>query len=130
MTQSLGDPCALIVLDWAIKSINFELDVGTKDKNEEGDAAEDEDDEDKLNKLLKGKSSFIYASYINIILINFDILNKPWEIIKVKEPLLELLIDQDAPSVCGAHSLLNLVTRLQQSVLLEKSSLSESDAQS
>lgn len=81
LTQSVGDPCALIVLDWAIKSINFELE---EDKGE----ADDDEEDDRKAKKTKGKNSFIYASYINIILINFDILNKPWEIIKVKEPLL------------------------------------------
>lgn len=101
--HSQGDPSALIVLDWAIKSLNFQLD----DK-----AADDADTPEPKHS--PTKNALIYASYINVILANFDILHEPWHAITITPKLLALL--RGSPGL-GLPALVNLLGRLSRAIL-------------
>lgn len=104
--QSQGDPCALIVIDWAIKSLNFQLD----EKAAEGGQP------DATEAKKSTKNALIYSSYINVVLANFDILHSPWHTINITPKLTSLL--QTSPSL-GMPALVNLLGRLCLSILQE-----------
>ena len=105
--QSQGDPCALIVIDWAIKSLNFQLDDKAEEESHAADASQPKH---------TIKNAHIYASYINVVLANFGILHEPWQTISISPKLISLL--EKSPGL-GLHALVNLVGRLCQAVLRE-----------
>ena len=63
------------------------------------------------------RNAHIYASYINVVLANFDILHEPWKTININPKLAGLLENSPGP---GTHALLNLLGRLCRAVIHEQ----------
>ena len=95
------------MLDWAIKSLNFQLD----------DKGDGEADAEASQSRPTTRNALIYASYINIVLANFDILHEPWKTININPKLAGLLENSPGP---GTHALLNLLGRLCRAVIHEQ----------
>lgn len=121
---SQPDPNALIVLDWAIKSVNFQFNEASQSPNQA--QIQDKPDQATGNPAIANLN--IYCSYLNVITINFDILKEPWATLKTEKIHQAIDNSEEANSrnVC-LLSLIYLVGKLIGAVAQEGKDIASKD---